>query len=914
MGQVITERAAGVCNTSEPGSPILPSEVEVDATDAQLPPCLRPLAALSRMLAQTAPLFPVALGMLVGILLGDCSPLPPWGGISLFFVLVGVLFGRRVRVLLGPVLVFGAAACVGQLLYHRAACHLPADSIERHATDRGRIVRLTATVVSDPRTVANSNEHFKYWTYRGARTVFLAEVETLQGLDGPIGVSGRLRVGISEAVLDLAQGDRVELFGQLFVLCPPSNPGGFDWAAYNRRQGVVASLRCPHRENVRCLEQPEKPASSALGWLRARVRGLLTDDLATGAREEQSLLQAMILGHRAQLDRRLNDIFIRAGCIHFLAVSGIHVVIVMLGARLLGRLLLLSRRSNVWLMMAAVVLYVLIAEPRPPILRASVISLIFCVAVLLERGRTCLNWISATVIVLALLDPLTVFQAGYRLSFAGVLGVSYLTPALTAAVRAFWRGLRRIVSVRSEVEEQIRRVDAPQATHSGLVGRTWRPLRLLKRRSLQWLSVSFGAWLMALPVIATWFMRVPLWGAINSALVFPLVVLVMLLGFVKLGAGLVSPTLSVFLAYPLGWADSFLVWVVDLLAQLPGAAVSVPAPPWWVSGLYYALLASFVLLWAPRGWEDVERVEEEPTPSSAPPPRPRVLRHVLCSGALVAWTLSMALWLWPTPPSNRLVVTVLAVGGGTATVLELPDGRTILYDAGSSRPFDVGAGTIVPFLQHRGITSLDRVYVSHPNLDHFSGLPTIVERISTGPIMVNERFEVLSPERSPARRFLELMAARGQEVSVLDPKQTEWTLGGVRFERVWPPSEPDLELDANDSSTVLRVSYAGHSLLLTGDIEEYPQQTLAARGDLHADVLLLPHHGSVRTSSAAFFRAVDPADFVRSSHQRMEDTASALPDLVGDVPIFNTADVGAVEIVLSAEGVQVTGFRPALVP
>ena len=86
---------------------------------------------------------------------------------------------------------------------------------------------------------------------------------------------------------------------------------------------------------------------------------------------------------------------------------------------------------------------------------------------------------------------------------------------------------------------------------------------------------------------------------------------------------------------------------------------------------------------------------------------------------------------------------------------------------------------------------------------------------------------------------------------------------------------------------------------------------LAQAGNVRADVLLLPHHGSVRPSSGAFFRAVDPAYFVRSSHQRMEDTTGDLPDLVGQVPVFNTADVGAVEIVLSAEGVKVSGFRPA---
>ena len=268
-------------------------------------------------------------------------------------------------------------------------------------------------------------------------------------------------------------------------------------------------------------------------------------------------------------------------------------------------------------------------------------------------------------------------------------------------------------------------------------------------------------------------------------------------------------------------------------------------------------------------------------------------------------------WWMPKPSGDRLVVTVLAVGAGSATVIDLPDGRTMLYDAGSRSPYDVGRSTVVPFLRHRGVRRVDRVYLSHPNLDHFSGLPTILDHFETGPIVINEHFVPLSTPRSPSRHLLEEeLGRRNQEIEIMDPSTAKWSSGGVTFERLWPAGDTDPALSPNDSSTVLRLSYAGHSVLLTGDIEERAQRALLDRGNLRSDVLILPHHGGVCASTAAFISTVGPHAVLRSSHQRTDETISELTAIVGPIPLYNTADVGAIEIVIDRNGAEVTAVGP----
>jgi competence protein ComEC len=277
-------------------------------------------------------------------------------------------------------------------------------------------------------------------------------------------------------------------------------------------------------------------------------------------------------------------------------------------------------------------------------------------------------------------------------------------------------------------------------------------------------------------------------------------------------------------------------------------------------------------------------------------------------GAALFFTCGVC-WCWPKGAPDRLVVSVLSVGAGSAMVVELPDGRTVLCDAGSSSPYDVGRNTVVPFLRHQGVTRIDRVYVSHPNLDHFSGIPSIVDEVETGPIVVNEYFHRRSGPTSPSRHLLDRLAELDHPVHIMDASKRRWELGGVTFERLWPPGDLSEGLATNETSTVLRLTYAGHSILFTGDIEDHAQRSLVEQGNLAADVLILPHHGGVEPSTHAFIDAVGASTLIRSSHEPRVETFNGLYEMAGATPVYNTADVGAVQVVIDREGVHVSSMR-----
>ncbi|MEK7757194.1 MAG: ComEC family competence protein, partial [Planctomycetota bacterium] len=393
------------------------------------------LQQASIAIMRIAPLFPAAAGLIAGIVLDESLRFPVLAYVSIFVVSSLPAISGTIRRTIGLFLVFVAAVSVGGLLHLQAARTIPASSIEHYADPAGRIARVRGTVVSEPQALGDSPNPFAKWTYQGERTAFLVEAESIEGVEGEITVTGRIRVTVQDAVLDLSENEKVEVFGRLFALTPPQNPGGFDWSGFQRRQGVVARMSCDHRLNVRRLGVDPRQRRW-ITWLRTTVRGLLTDDLATGTPEEVSLLEAMVLGHRSRFDRRLNEVFIRAGVIHFIAVSGTNVAILMSFVWSIGRLLRRTKRRCTWLMVLSIIIYALVADPRPPILRATVMGLLFCIALLLRRPQATLNWTSAATVILILFDPTTVFDAGFQLSFAAVLGVGYLAPSLQCAMAA----------------------------------------------------------------------------------------------------------------------------------------------------------------------------------------------------------------------------------------------------------------------------------------------------------------------------------------------------------------------------------------------------------------------------------------------------------------------------------------------
>ncbi len=215
---------------------------------------------------------------------------------------------------------------------------------------------------------------------------------------------------------------------------------------------------------------------------------------------------------------------------------------------------------------------------------------------------------------------------------------------------------------------------------------------------------------------------------------------------------------------------------------------------------------------------------------------------------------------------GRLRVTFLDVGQGDAAVVEAPGGRTFVIDGGGTYDgsFDPGQRVVEPFLRRLGVTAVDLVALSHPHPDHLGGLQRIVERFPVGALWTSG-----DDGRDPAYARL-VATARGRGATTEAPARA--TFGAVTVEPLGPWLDGRIAappgMTVNDASLVLRIDFAGRSVLFPGDLEAAGEGELVGQAtagqSVRADILKVPHHGSRTSSSDELLDAVAPSLAVAS--------------------------------------------------
>jgi competence protein ComEC len=495
-----------------------------------------------------------------------------------------------------------------------------------------------------------------------------------------------------------------------------------------------------------------------------------------------------------------------------------------------------------------------------------------------------------------MIDPMDLFRPGFQFSFIAVLGLLHLLPFVARAIAALCLrlGLTRLaagIDHRLYAAQLMTPIGPAPGPATSVV--EWIAVWLIML-----LAMSVTAWFVTATLSCYLFNTFNPWGALCTFLVSFLALPVTCIGYLATVLGAIFPFASPIVGSVLAATTHAMLGLVDWLANLPGMVVAggQPSAAWLLA--FYAILAMGV--YRPQWSMGPRKSEALDNPGEDRGPRPGLVRrHSFMTAAvvLVVW------WLipprWAMHEADTLKVWMLAVGDGTGTVIELPDGQVLLYDFGTRSAFDAGP-LAVNFLKHRGIDRIDAAFVSHTDFDHYSAIATIARDIPIGRLILNDHFERFAPPGSGPARFLDTLRDLGVPIEIWNGPRVLAGTGDVHVESLWPPPVTARPMpETNETSTVLRVSYGGRSILLTGDISEAAMGTLLAeKALLKADTLALPHHGAVVHNTADFITAVNPQVAVRSSGQRRGLTTSGIEVMTNGRSYYSTADDGCVLIMI----------------
>ena len=580
--------------------------------------------------------------------------------------------------------------------------------------------------------------------------------------------------------------------------------------------------------------------------------------------ETAGVLDATLLGNRYNLSPTASESFREGGTFHVLVISGLQISFI--GALVFLIVKRLTKRRLLQFVFPAFIVwaYSIAVGADASVVRAALMFTFAGFATILFRRSSSLNALGGAALVLLVHSPKSVFDPSFQLTFLSVLAIVVIAWPLLSNMTAIgmWYPTRSVPypPVCSRAFKSLCEVlfwrekkwaqELAHTTHDYRLFKAPLASRLERYHVQPLLRYVFGAvivsvsvQLMLLPLMILYFHRLSL-----ASLVLNIVVSILLavLVVVALLALLIGQAPLFKLADAINW---LMVHSVDPFSRFDWATFRLPEYSGRAALIYVVYyLPLLVLIIALSHWRPLALQAER---------RCKLHRYVLPFTCVQLLLLTLLIL---HPLSNRtsgtLRIDFLDVGQGDSALVTMPDGTTLLVDAGGNTMDSarrIGETVVSEYLWWRGLSQIDYVLATHADADHIDGLNDVLKNFTVRSALIARR-PADDPEFAKFAQTLARTNTHSETIVAGDVIH----FGDVAVSVLWPPAAG--EKSANNDSIVLRIQYGERSILLTGDIEQATERSLlASQQQLHADVLKVPHHGSKTSSTEAFVNATKPS-------------------------------------------------------
>jgi competence protein ComEC len=802
------------------------------------------------------PLVPVALAASAGVVLDRALSLPfVWSFIAgVLFVFTCIILSQRSKPFTAVALLCFSVASLGSAYHHWQREVYARDDIGEFATEELRPVLLRGIVDTEPLLIKRTGQDDLRSFPAKDSGRFVLQVSSLKQEYDWQTASGRVQVHIPAPREEIHVGDEIEVAGRLQTPAPPANPGEFDYASLLRDQRIRAVMTVKDSgDNLVIMREgsgqsPARVFASIRAWGQRVLMNYLPSDC-------QGVAIALLLGDGAPMTQDDWDKYIRTGVIHVLAISGQHLVILaaFLGAGL--RLMHVPLRRAAIVTALVLLAYALLVGGRPPVMRSAAAICAICGGLLARRPLVRANTFALAWLIVLLLNPTDLFTVGCQLSFLSVAALAWGTTGWFQANK--------------DPLAQLAKLSQPM---------WWQWVKWVGHQIAVSYAVTLLIWVVVAPMVAAKLHVLSLTGLVIGPPTILLTSIALLSGFTLLFSAVICPPLAHVAAWITQWSLTGCEALVTWAADWPGGCWYVPdMPGWWLWTFYFGVLGLLML------------------------PTLRRFSKWCVLALLMSITFALGSGVAPAP-TDEFRCTFLAVGHGGCAVLQTPNGRTLLYDVGSLTGPEVVRRHVAPFLWHQGIRRIDEVFLSHADLDHFNGLVGLMDRFAVGQVSCTPTFH---QRQTPAAwRTLKELKRRGVGLRVISGGQGLQS-GDVEMEVLHPPAIGP-EGNENSRSMVLLIRHAGHTILLTGDLEGPGLEQVTSAAAPRVDVLMAPHHGN-KAATQAMMQWAQPRVVVSFQGVPRAFTEKGMAAISGP-PLLGTWPHGAVSIRSRNESFNVTTY------
>ena len=639
-------------------------------------------------------------------------------------------------------------------------------------------------------------------------------------------------------------GDKVVLQGEFLKGSEQRNTGGFDYQLYLKSINIYGTLK---------VENYQKIFSDNVNGIDKSIHAIkiaVSENIEKILEErEGQIVKGLILGDTTDLEEELKEKFQIANISHVLAVSGMHIIYIIIGIEIVFKKWL-GKRDVKYVIMIGLLFYMSITGFTSSIVRAGIMGMMNLIAFLVYRKNDIWTSIAISLGIILIQNPYAITGVGLQLSYLGTMGIIL-----------FHKNVKQYFDNLKFIKNNIR------------IKRNKRIFKIIENLK-DILSVTLSAQLMILPIMLYHFNVIGIYFIITNILVSIIIGPIMFLSIIFIFSSFIHLKLSQFISIFLSFGIKVLIQISDL-ANLPFSKIYIGTPSILLIIIYYIIIftnnqiymiysakylngtkrrvKNLIALMKYKLYEKKKKIWKT---------YQKILKEKnikLCILKTYKWIILIIFLSGICQFQQKLKIHFLDVGQGDSCFIITPNHKTILIDGGgsTSNSFDVGKDTIIPYLLDRGYTKINYVFISHFDQDHVGGILPVLEELHIGQIFISPQAE----KSENYETFSELVKQKNLKVKEVKAGD-KIVIEDIIFQILWPIEKQIEENMLNNNAMVMKLQYKSFSMLFTGDIEEIAEKKILNlyKGNadkLNTTVLKVAHHGSKNSSTEEFLKVVN---------------------------------------------------------
>lgn len=497
----------------------------------------------------------------------------------------------------------------------------------------------------------------------------------------------KLRVNVKNDNMQYKYGDKISLIGNFEYAQQRRNTGGFDYREYLKTKGIYGIVTT----NKKSIKLEKENNVNFVFLLANNIATKIKENInKIFEKEEASILTAILLGNKDNMEEETKEAFKRSGLSHMLAISGLHVsYVIMIVSFIIGKSKI-SKKVGKIITILFLLFFILLTGGTLSVARACLMSIYMIITSLLNKRVSVFSSINISLILLLIINPYCIFDIGLQLSYGGTIGIVLI-----------YNIIKDLISNKKEQENV---TDIKK-------NKILKFFQNFKSKIKEIAIVSISANAVILPIMLYHYNTLSLTFIISNLLASPIIGILIILGFIISFISLIYFPLAKILKFLLKILLQLFMGLACNIGTLPFSIIYVPTPKLKMICFYYMTLLTLINIKKIRNKKAKRRYEKRILKLFGS----FSLKKIIC----LVLVISLILTLIKQLPQN-LKIYFIDVGQGDSSLVISPLGKSILIDGGGSSDseYDIGKNTLIPYLLDRGLKKIDFIIISHFDTDH----------------------------------------------------------------------------------------------------------------------------------------------------------------------------------------------------